>query len=50
MLLVREPATGVWSSYPVARVSDCPNRPIVVIDEENRILHSFATYPRPAGV
>jgi len=47
MLLVRDPATGDWSSYPVARVSDCPNRSIVVIDEENRILHSFATYPAP---
>jgi PKD repeat protein len=47
MLLVRDPATGGWESYPVARVSDCPNRPIVMIDEENRVLHAFATYPAP---
>ncbi len=49
MLLVRDPASGDWSSYPIARVSDCPNRPIVVIDEENRVLHSFFTAPSPTG-
>jgi PKD repeat protein len=47
MLLVRDPSTGDWSSYPIARVSDCPNRPIVVIDEENRVLHAFFTAPAP---
>jgi PKD repeat protein len=47
MLLVRDPVTGDWSSYPIARVSDCPNRPIVLIDEENRVLHAFFTAPGP---
>lgn len=49
MLLVRDPATGDWQSHSIARVSDCPNRPIVVIDEENRVLHAYATYPGPPG-
>jgi len=49
MLLVRDASTGDWSSYPVARVSDCPNRPLVLIDEENQVLHVFATYPGPPG-
>lgn len=45
MLLVRDAATGDWSSYPIARVADCPNRPLVLIDEENRVLHAFFTAP-----
>ena len=49
MLLVRDPATGSWSSYPIARVSDCPNRPIVVIDEQAQTAHAFFTAPGPPG-
>ena len=49
MLLVRDASSGDWSSYPVARVSDCPNRPLVLIDEENQVLHVFATYPGAPG-
>lgn len=49
MLLVRDPASGNWSSYPIARVSDCPNRPMVLIDEENRVLRSYFTAPSPTG-
>jgi PKD repeat protein len=49
MLLVRDRSTGNWSSYPIARVSDCPNRPLVLIDEEHRVLHSFFTAPGPPG-
>lgn len=49
MLLVRDRTTGNWSSYPIARVSDCPNRPLVLIDEEHRVLHSFFTAPGPPG-
>ena len=49
MLLVRDAASGDWSSYPIARVSDCPNRPIVVVDEENRVLHVLYTAPAPPG-
>ncbi len=47
MLLVRNPVDGSWQSYPIARVSDCPNRPIVLLDEQHRMLHTFATYPGP---
>ena len=47
MLLVRDRSTGDWTSYPIARVSDCPNRVIVLIDEENRVLHTFFSAPAP---
>ena len=47
MLLVRDRSTGNWTSYPIARVSDCPNRPMVLIDEEHRVLHSFFSAPGP---
>ena len=46
MMLARS-ATGTWSQYPIARVQDCPNRPIVVIDGEHRVLHVFYTAPSP---
>lgn len=49
MLLVRDPGSGDWTSHSIARVSDCPNRPIVVLDEENRVIHTYATYPGPPG-
>ena len=49
MLFVRDPASGDWSSYPIARVSECPNRPIVLIDEENRSSARYSTAPAPAG-
>lgn len=49
MLLVRDPATGNWSSSSIATVADCPNRPIVLIDEENRVLHAFFTAPAPTA-
>lgn len=49
MLLVRDLATGSWSSYPIARVSDCPNRPLVLIDEANKVLHAYFTAPGPPG-
>lgn len=47
MLLVRDPATGDWASNTIGRVSDCPNRPTVLIDEENRVLHAYYTAPGP---
>jgi hypothetical protein len=46
---VRGRSTGNWSSYPIARVSDCPNRPSVLIDEQNRVLHAFFSAPAPPG-
>jgi PKD repeat protein len=46
MLSVRS-STGAWSRYPIALVSDCPNRPMVLIDEQHNILHTFYTAPGP---
>lgn len=45
MLLVRDPSTGDWASYPVFRISDCPTRPIVMLDFEHRVVYVFATAP-----
>jgi hypothetical protein len=49
MLLVRDRSTGNWTSHPIARVSDCANRPMVLIDQENRVLHAFFSAPGPPG-
>lgn len=46
-LLVRDRPSGIWARYPVALVADCPNRPIVIIDEANNVVHVYATYPGP---
>jgi PKD repeat protein len=46
-LLVRDQATGAWSSHTVATVADCPTRPMILVDEENRVVHAYATYPGP---
>jgi hypothetical protein len=46
MLLARTP-DGRWSSHPVDTVSDCPNRPIVVLDESARVAHVLETGPTP---
>jgi hypothetical protein len=45
LLLARNPATGAWSSYPVARVSDCHTRPILMLDSEHQRLYVFLTAP-----
>jgi hypothetical protein len=42
-------ATGAWTQHTIARVSECPNRVIVLIDEGTQRLRTFATYPKPAG-
>ncbi|HEU4572786.1 MAG TPA: hypothetical protein VFR93_08860, partial [Candidatus Limnocylindrales bacterium] len=47
MLAVRDPATANWTDYPISRVSECPNRVLVLIDEENRLIHAFYTAPGP---
>ena len=49
MLLVRDPATGDWTSYPVGRVSDHQTRPIVLLDTTHRIIHVFLTAPESGG-
>ncbi|MDT0168148.1 Ig-like domain-containing protein [Pseudarthrobacter sp. BRE9] len=38
-----------WTAYPIAAVSECPNRVIVLIDEGTQMLRTFATYPKPDG-
>lgn len=48
-LLVRDPATGDWSSYVFGRVSDHHSRPIVMLDEQHGVIHMFATGPTVAG-
>jgi hypothetical protein len=42
-------ASGAWTQHTIARVSECPNRVIVLIDEGTQRLRTFATYPKPAG-
>jgi hypothetical protein len=41
--------TGDWTQHTIAKVSECPNRVIVLIDEATQRLRTFATYPKPAG-
>ncbi|MGN7147474.1 CBM96 family carbohydrate-binding protein [Arthrobacter sp. SAFR-179] len=38
-----------WTAHPIATVSECPNRVIVLIDESTQMLRTFATYPKPDG-
>ncbi|MGW5668410.1 hypothetical protein [Micromonospora sp. NPDC003776] len=45
MLLTRDPSTGAWSSYPVARIKDCHTRPVLLIDSEHQRLYVFMTAP-----
>ena len=42
-------STGDWTQHTIAKVSECPNRVIVLIDEGAQRLRTFATYPKPAG-
>jgi hypothetical protein len=42
-------AAGNWSTHTIARVSECPNRVLVLIDEAAQQLRTFATYPKPSG-
>jgi hypothetical protein len=43
MLLVRDPGSGDWSNYIFGRISDDHTRPIVILDEQNNVIHMFAT-------
>lgn len=49
MLLARSTG-GTWSSHPVDTVSNCPNRPMVVVDETARVAHVFETGPTPPAL
>ena len=42
-LLVRDPASGAWSSSTFGTVSDGHTRPIVLLDEQHGVVHMFAT-------
>jgi hypothetical protein len=46
-LLVRDPSTGDWATYPVGTVSDSDTRPIVLLDEPDQTIHVFYTGPEP---
>jgi hypothetical protein len=41
--------TGAWTQHTIAKVSECPNRVTLLIDEATQRLRTFATYPKPAG-
>jgi hypothetical protein len=49
MLLVRDPATGDWSNYVYSTVGDQQTRPIVLLDEQNNVIHMFATATDEGG-
>ena len=42
-------STGAWTQHTIAKVSECPNRVTLLIDEGAQRLRTFATYPKPAG-
>ena len=48
-LLVFKPGTGAWSTTTVGTIGECHTRPTLVIDEENDLLHVFATGPSSSG-
>jgi hypothetical protein len=50
LMLVRDPATGSWSSYPVWLVGDGDlTRPILEIDQSSSVLHVFASSTTSGG-
>lgn len=48
-LLVFVPGTGSWSSTTFGTLSDCHTRPVLVLDEQNKRVHIFATAPSASG-
>jgi PKD repeat protein len=46
LLLVRG-TDGVWKSYQYGTVKDSNTRPIVLLDEQHRVIHLYATGPQP---
>lgn len=49
MLLVRDAGTGDWANYVFGRVGDDHTRSIVMLDEQNNVIHMFATAPVTGG-
>ena len=48
-LLVMDTSDGPLDHHTIAKVSECPNRVTLLMDEKRRMLRTFATYPKPAG-
>jgi PKD repeat protein len=48
-LLHFKPATGAWTASTVGTLADCHTRPQLVLDEQNRTVHVFATAPTSGG-
>lgn len=44
LLLVRD-LDGTWTQHPITVISDNHTRPIVLLDEEHRVIYVFATQP-----
>jgi len=42
IFLIKRNAAGVWTRYPVAKVSEAHTRPIMLIDSEHRQIYVFA--------
>ena len=49
LLLNYKPGTGAWSSTPVATISDCHTRALLLLDEAHQQVHVFATAPSSGG-
>jgi PKD repeat protein len=48
-LMVRDPVTGDWASHTFGRHADRHTRPIVLLDETNRMIYMFATSGESGG-
>jgi PKD repeat protein len=48
-LMVRDPVTGDWASHTFGRHVDRHTRPIVLLDETNRMIYMFATSGESGG-
>jgi len=48
VLLIRA-ADGTWTNTTFGTVADSHTRPIVLLDEQHRVIHMYATGPQPPG-
>lgn len=42
-------SSTTWAAHTIATVAECPNRVVVLIDEDAQMLRTFGTYPKPDG-
>lgn len=47
-VLVRN-TDGTWARAVAGTVSECPNRPMILVDDENDVLHLLQTGPSPTA-